>query len=293
LSNRGFTAGSSLAAAALFLAVSPSFSQAAPARDPNADIAGTIASTVDAVQAANERRAAFSGALGLAARETEEPEAAEEYVFPGAPEGQPRWHYLTKPLIGSKAVRTRVPDGWRLDTTGETKDSAGFFSLRLPFPGGIMSRPKIDRHSGFSVHFRLAVRSENHVRRERAGVSVIVIGDDLQGVELGFWEHEVWAQLDDPLFTHGEGALFETAADVDYTLTLIGDRYELEASGRRVLEGPLKNYSSFGFPYDRRSFLFYGDDTGSAAADMELRSLRVEYGPPQVASLPTAGSRKK
>jgi hypothetical protein len=143
-----------------------------------------------------------------------------------------------------------------------------------------MSRPKIDRRAGFSIHFRLALRSENHVRRERAGTSVIVIADDLMGVELGFWEREVWAQLDDPLFTHGEGAAFETAAGTDYELRLIGDRYELSASGRKILEGPLKNYSSFGFPYDRRDFLFYGDDTSTAAADMELTSLRVEYGPP-------------
>jgi hypothetical protein len=269
----------SIAAAALAFASSLSFSQSTPAQDPSADIAGTINSTVDAVKAANERRAAFSGARGLAAQETEDPTAFGEFVFPGAPEGQPRWHYLTKPLIGSKAVRTRVDEGWRLDTTGETKDSAGFFSLRLPFPGGIMSRPKIDRRTGFSVHFRLAVLSENHVRRERAGISLIVISDDLKGVELGFWNNEIWAQLDDPLFTHGEGAAFETAPAVEYELRLIGDRYELNASGRRILEGPLKNYSSFGFPYDRRSFLFYGDDTGTAAADMELRALRVEYGP--------------
>jgi hypothetical protein len=190
---------------------------------------------------------------------------------------------LTKPLFGSKAVRTEIEGGWRLDTTGETKDSAGFFSLRLPFPDGIMSRPKIDRRAGFSIHFRLAVRSENHIRPERAGTSVIVISDDLMGVELGFWENEVWAQLDAPLFTHGEGAAFATGGAVDYELRLSGDRYELDASGRRILEGPLKNYSSFGFPYDRPSFLFYGDDTGSAAADMELTSLRVEYGPPAAA----------
>lgn len=247
------------------------------------ELAGALRSTVDRVKTVNERRAAFSGALGLAALETEEPEASAEFVFPGAPDGQPRWHYLTKPLLGSKAIRTSLPDGWRLDTTGETKDSAGFFSLRLPFPGGLMSRPKIDRRAGVTVHFRLAVRSENHVRPERAGTSLIVISDDLMGVELGFWRNEIWAQLDAPLFTHGEGAAAETAAPVDYELKFSGDRYELDAAGRKILEGPLKNYSAFGFPYDRPDFLFYGDDTGSADADMELRALRVEYGTPQVA----------
>ena len=76
------------------------------------------------------------------------------------------------------------------------------------------------------------------------------------------------------------GRAVRESAAVDYELRLAGDRYQLNAGGRKVLEGPLKNYSSFGFPYDQRSFLFYGDDTGSAAADMELSGLRVEYGPP-------------
>jgi hypothetical protein len=267
----------------LVLAASPSFSQTSPARDPNADIENSIRTTVDTVQAANERREAFRGAAALAALQTEEPGAGEESIFPGALEGQPRWHYLTKPLLDSHALRSRLPDGWHLDTTAQTKDSAGFFSLRLPSPGGIFSRPKIDRHEGFSMRFRLAVRAENHVRPERAGISVIVISDDLKGVELGFWQNEIWAQLDNPLFTHGEGTAFQTAGAVEYELRLSGERYELYACGNRILQGPLKDYSSFGFPYDRRSFLFYGDDTSTAAADMELRSLRVEYGPPQIA----------
>ncbi len=275
-----------LAAAILAAASTASFSQTAPARDPNVDIEDAIRSTVDSVQGINERREAFRGARELEALQFEEPAATAETAFPGAPDGQPRWHYLAKPLVGAKARRTRVADGWRLNSLGETKDSAGFFSLRLPYPTGVMSRPKIDRHEGFSVRFRLAVMGENHVRPERAGISVIVISDDLKGVELGFWKNEVWAQLDNPLFTHGEGTAFETGGGVEYELRLIGDRYELFAAGRRILEGSLKNYSSFGFPYNQRSFLFYGDDTSTAAADMELRSLRVEYGPARVAKTP-------
>jgi hypothetical protein len=204
-----------------------------------------------------------------------------EALFPGAPSGQPQWHYLTKPLVGAKAVRSRLSDGWRLDSTGRTKDSAGFFSLRL-------ARPKTDRRQGFTMRFKLAVRSENHTWSGRSGMSVIVICDDLKGVELGFWENEVWAQSDNPLFTHGEGAAFQTSGATEYALNILGDRYELSAGGRRVLEGPLKDYSSFGFPYDQPSFLFFGDDTSSAGADSAMRALRVEYGATTVALTPAA-----
>ena len=72
----------SLAAAVLVLAAAPVFPQAPPSRDPNEDIERSIRSTVDAVQAANERREAFAGARGLAALQTEDPAATEEFVKP-------------------------------------------------------------------------------------------------------------------------------------------------------------------------------------------------------------------
>jgi hypothetical protein len=228
----------------------------------DAQLERAIRETGDQAMMLQERRA-FADAVRDAAG------VESEAAFPGAPAGQPSWHYLTKPLVGAKAARSRLSDGWRLDSLGETKDSAGFFSLRL-------ARPKVDRRKGYTMRFRLAVRSERHARAERAGISVIVISDDLKGVELGFWSGEVWAQTDNPLFTHGEGAPFQTSGSAEYALTLRGDRYELTAGGRRVLEGPLKNYSSFGFPYNQPSFLFYGDDTSSAGASFELRGLRVE-----------------
>jgi hypothetical protein len=268
-----------LAASAAFLAVGPSFAQMVPIRDRGGEVDGAIRSAVEDARSSQERRAAFDSALRFEARGIEESRAGEESELPPSSKGQPIWHYLTSPLLGAQAVRTRVADGWSLDTTRNVKDSAGFFSVRLPLLGGIMSRPKIDRRKGFSLHFRLAVRSETHLRPERAGCSVIVLGDDLKGVELGFWGNEIWAQKDEPLFTHGEGAVFDTSQTVDYELRISGDRYELDASGLKILEGALKDYSKFGFPYDRRNFLFYGDDTGSASVDMEIGSLRAEYGP--------------
>jgi len=223
-------------------------------------------------QALEERKAAWRGARDVLSQ----PTYGGEALFPGAPADQPQWHYLTKPLVGAKAARAKLTDGWRLNSLGETKDSAGFFSLRLPRPGG-MSRPPVDRQKGFTLRFTLSERAETHTWAGRAGMSVIVIGEDLMGVELGFWKDEVWAQTDSPLFQHGEGAAQQTGSAAEYALKLSGDRYELSAGGRRVLEGALKNYSSFGFPYDQRSFLFFGDDTSSAAADSTMRALRVEY----------------
>ena len=99
-----------------------------------------------------------------------------------------------------------------------------------------------------------------------------------QGIELGFWANEIWAQADSPLFTHAEGVAFDpTLAMTSYALAIQGTTYALSANGTPILSGSLRNYSSFGFPYNVPDFLFIGDDTGSANGSFELS--RVELLP--------------
>lgn len=57
-------------------------------------------------------------------------------------------------------------------------------------------------------------------------------------------------------------------------MTIRGDRYELRADWLPLLEGPLRDYSSFGAPYDIPDVVFLGDDTSRGAARAELA--RVE-----------------
>lgn len=116
------------------------------------------------------------------------------------------------------------------------------------------------------VRLRAQVVSEAHsVSGNRAGYSLIALTDNLQGIELGFWSDQVWAQ--NVGFTHGESALFDTTASlIDYNLRLGGGTYTLTAGGKLLLQGNLRDYSSFGFPYNTPNFLFVGDDTSSARA---------------------------
>src|SRR5262249_25272327 len=110
-----------------------------------------------------------------------------------------------------------------------------------------------------------------------------------KGVELGFWSNQVWAQNDSPLFTHGEGASFDTTkALTDYALTVLGGSYSLSADGQPLLGGPVRDYSAFGLPYTLKIFLFFGDDTSSAWARVEIA--RVTLGAvPEPSSLALAG----
>src|SRR5262249_6811999 len=116
---------------------------------------------------------------------------------------------------------------------------------------------------------------------DRAGFSVIALSSDTRGIELGFWEDQIWAQEagaaeppEGALFTHAESAPFDTASHLtDYTLTIRGDDYELSSAGVAILHGRLRDYTTFEGPvnpYRTPNFIFLGDDTGSARALIRL-----------------------
>lgn len=165
-----------------------------------------------------------------------------------------------------------------LDTTvGGSETYAGWVTNGAATPGF----PLLDRAAGFQVNFTLQVLEESHTNPNRAGFSLIILADDAKGVELGFWQDQIWAQGDEAaggLFRHAEGAAFRTAELTEYQVTIAGDTYTLAANSSPILTGPVRDYSSFdGFPdpYETPNFLFLGDDTTSAQAQVRLRFVSV------------------
>ncbi|MCB8966950.1 MAG: hypothetical protein H6660_08640 [Ardenticatenaceae bacterium] len=188
--------------------------------------------------------------------------------------------YLAFPVQGPTQVISN--NGVILDTTGAGSDSAGYFNRTE-------QTPTLDRSAGYTVTIQAQLLSEMHSSNDRAGFSLIVLSDNLTGtdaawgIELGFWEDEIWAQEDDTqggsLFTHAEGMNLETtAAVVQYDLYVVTDTYRLAADGVVVLNGRLRDYSNFsGFPdpYETPNFIFLGDDTSSAAARVQINEVAV------------------
>lgn len=171
------------------------------------------------------------------------------------------WFYLTNPFIGASAAQSVIDGAVQLNTTAVTGDSAGYFSSLHP------ARTNLDTSAGFRVTFSARLLNENHVTGDRSGFSVIVIASDLTAIEIGFWTNEIWVQNDAPLFTHGESVAFDTTSGTNrYEVEFAGGKYVVRANGLDVLSGPLRNYSSFGAPYNSPNFLFFGDDTSSASA---------------------------
>ena len=184
-----------------------------------------------------------------------------------------------------------------VDTTISGTDTyAGWVASEATTPGF----PILDSTVGVRVNFTLQVESEAHTKTDRAGFSVIILDNDAKGIELSFWENEIWVKSDDAtggLFKHGEGIAFGTSALTDYQVIFMGDTYTLTANAEPLLTGRLRDYSAFaGFPdpYETPNFLFLGDNTTSAQARVRLRFVSVTGTEPVVStstgaiSLPTA-----
>lgn len=196
------------------------------------------------------------------------------------------WLYLTDPLIGAMATQSAASGVTTLDSTAEISEKAGYFGSFHP------SIPALDRAAGFTVSFDLRIVSETHNNANRAGFSVIALSQDLKGIELGFWTDEIWAQSA-PAFTHAEGQTTVSPSLMRaYDLTILGDKYFLFADGVGILSGDLRDYSSFGAPYNVPDFLFFGDDTSSASALAELESIGLKNGADTVlpAAIPLPGA---
>ena len=207
----------------------------------------------------------------------------------GAIPGAPLMRFLGFPQ--DAALLTYDDGATVMDTTTAGSDTyGGWVATGAASPGF----PILDRTAGFQVNFTIQVEHESHASNRRAGFSIIILDKDARGIELAFWEDQIWAQSDGStggLFSHGEGIAFATIAGlIEYQVTIIGETYTLTANNEPILTGPVRDYSPFdGFPdpYETPNFLFLGDDTTSAQARVRLSFVSVTGTEPV---LPTAES---
>ncbi len=155
--------------------------------------------------------------------------------------------------------------------------------------------PQLARTPGYTVTLALQVLNEIHSSPDRAGFSLLVLSDDangtetVKGLELAFWQNEVWAQNDATqggYFTHGEGVSFNTTtAVVRYDLFIITDTYRLSADGQPILSGPIRDYTGFEGtldPYETPNVVAFGDNTTSAGARVQFNYVAVTLPVPSV-----------
>ncbi len=178
------------------------------------------------------------------------------------------WSFAAVPA--GLARESHTGSAARLVTSASNLINAGY-ARTAPTP--------LDRATGFNLAVKFRLPGEAHARADRAGFSVIVLASDRRGIELGFWTNLVFAQSDNPLFVHAEEAAFDfTAAPTECVLSIRGDTYHLYTGGVPLLTGPVRDYTAFtGFPdvYETPNFIFLGDDTTSAGAEVEISSIAL------------------
>lgn len=132
----------------------------------------------------------------------------------------------------------------------------------------------VDSGAGFTLSLSAQLLAESHSGSgDRAGFSVILLDAAHQGIELGFWTGQIWAQ--GLGFVKAESAAFDSTAMTDYLLNLHGGGYSLWANGALVLSGAMRDYAAAGagLPYTLGNFLFLGDDTTSAQAVVKIATV--------------------
>lgn len=205
------------------------------------------------------------------------------------PESQPWLFYAQDSGTGGTISKNLVTGGTSLATNNAGR--AGW-SNTIPILNIFKNAnfPVLNPAAGFALEWSMQVLSEGHASNDRAGTSVILLGSDNRGVELGFWADQVWAQAANPLFTHGESALFDTSlSTVQYRLEIQGPAYLLYANGSPLLGGQTRSYSAFGSaPYTLSNYFFIGDNTTSAGATTQLGSMRLVTPVPEPSTVVSA-----
>lgn len=252
----------------------------------------------------------------------------------GSAPGGPWFAYRDTAVLGGTATQFAGGGGTTLSTSFPIY--AGYSNYRFtqntglntitftPEPVNAATFPTLDRTAGYVLSFSAQVIDENRLtsanknndgKEDRAGFSVIVIGNDQKGIELGFWEDRIWAQNDgttqaDPalepdsppasnfrtLFTQAEVVNVNTTVLTNYDLVVLGDLYTLFSNNTPILSGQLRDYTAFipptltvgpfqtrvtlPDPYELRNFVFFGDNTPTAEAIVRINAVSVATNAP-------------
>lgn len=210
----------------------------------------------------------------------------------GTPDTQGFIYQALAPQVNNPPPLTAVQTyaGGATTLVSSQSDSAGYISQ--PTLKAIM--PTLNRTQGYTIRFTVQVSAENHINTNRAGFSVIALSNDMQGIELGFWQDQIWAQ--GVGFVKSESGAFNTTPSlVTYDLIVLGNTYTLSSNGTSIVNGALRDYRSSCNPvaqplcmtYHTPNLLFLGDNSTSAGATIRLASVAVILNGPAATATPT------
>ncbi|MFM7265667.1 MAG: hypothetical protein ACKOZW_08810 [Cyanobium sp.] len=196
------------------------------------------------------------------------------------------WLSFGNSLLASQSL---TPNGVLLSSLPLLANAAGFSNVTALLPVLLNPGfPQLDPARGFGLDFRLRILDEQHLVDNRAGFSAILqgMGTAPLGIELGFWRDRIASLLGgpNPLQTVGSwvGGL-DLSQRTAFSLRIVDQSFYLFADNRLLLSGPVQDYSKAVVspllpfnPYSLANFLFLGDNTTSAGANVELGDVSLQ-----------------
>lgn len=205
------------------------------------------------------------------------------------------WLNFGSPNGGTQSVSGGLTN---LDTSSNNAAYAGYSNYKVaspPVSSSVItpttlvnsSFPSLDRNAGYNLNFTVRINSQANDGTNglyRAGFSIIVLSSDKQGIEIGFRTDDIFAQVNSSFNSIlpaeqkiGINSLLSTLTN--YNLNVSGNNYMLTTGATTLFSGLLRDYTTatgFGSDvYRTPNFVFLGDDTTSARANIDLKSITL------------------
>lgn len=198
----------------------------------------------------------------------------------GTPDqNNPQWLQFNSPIGGTQSASGGVTT---LNSSADNNIYAGYSNYSLSGTPVNVSFPSLDRNAGYNLSFTVRINSQVNDGTNgpfRAGFSIIALSSDNQGIEIGFRNSDIFSQNNSAFNSIGEqatGVSSLLSSLTTYNLNVSGDNYMLTSGSTTLLSGLLRDYTTatgFGSDVYRTSnFLFLGDNTTSARANIDLAS---------------------
>jgi hypothetical protein len=233
---------------------------------------------------------------GIIASGTIDPATAATIVlydgatFGGTPNNAPSSYLSFNSFdpLGVAAPGTQTAGGGKttLNTSSPESLYGGYSNYNLSNTLKNAAFPVLDSNAGYTLSFTIKINSQTNTGtngQNRAGFSITALDNNQKGIEIGFRNTDVFAQnsnfnaIDSTEQKTSFGSVLANFST--YDLKVLGNNYTLSNGGNDLFSGLLRSYTISSNPltavYGNPNFLFFGDNTTSAGASVDIQNITL------------------
>ncbi|WP_310427403.1 PEP-CTERM sorting domain-containing protein [Chamaesiphon sp. VAR_48_metabat_135_sub] len=155
---------------------------------------------------------------------------------------------------------------------------------------GTLLTSTLDNSAGYTLSFKIKINSQTNTGANgpnRAGFSVLVLGSDKKGVEIGFRDSDIFAQNSSfnainatEQKSNIRTGILDTLTTYDLKVTGSGYTLTIGSNPNQSFSGLLKDYSAAAITpltqvYNTADVIFFGDNTTSAGASVDIQNITL------------------